>query len=82
MKRVTIGAFEAKTHLSGLLDRAAMGTRFIITKRGRPVAELIPYTQGRPGPDLGRVLSEFRVVREAVGDPMDILELRDEGRKR
>jgi len=38
----TIGAFEAKTHLSKLLDLAAMGERFTITKRGKPVAMLVP----------------------------------------
>lgn len=38
----TIGAFEAKTHLSKLLREARAGKRFIITQRGQPVAELRP----------------------------------------
>lgn len=38
----TIGAFDAKTKLSELLDRAARGESFQITKHGRPVARLIP----------------------------------------
>jgi prevent-host-death family protein len=38
----SIGAFEAKTHLSSLLDRAERGERITITKRGRPVAMLVP----------------------------------------
>lgn len=37
-----IGAFEARTHLPRLLQRVAAGERFVITRRGRPVAELIP----------------------------------------
>jgi len=37
-----IGAFEAKTHLSKLLRQARAGKHFIITQRGRPVAELRP----------------------------------------
>ena len=77
----TIGAFEAKTHLSKLLDRAARGTRFVITKRGRPVAQLVPYVEGRTACDRMSVLAEFRSIRQAAGDPVDILELRDDGRK-
>ena len=37
-----VGAYEAKTHLSRLLERVEKGERFIITKHGRPVAELKP----------------------------------------
>ncbi|HEX8312031.1 MAG TPA: type II toxin-antitoxin system prevent-host-death family antitoxin [Chthoniobacteraceae bacterium] len=37
-----IGAFDAKTHLSALLERVASGESFTITKRGMPVAELRP----------------------------------------
>lgn len=37
----TIGALEAKTHLSELLDRAAGGEEIVITKHGKPVARLI-----------------------------------------
>ena len=38
-----IGAFEAKTQLSQLLQRVQAGERFIITRHNRPVAELIPF---------------------------------------
>ena len=38
-----IGAFEAKTHLPQLLRRVTAGERFVITRHGRPVAELIPF---------------------------------------
>ncbi len=30
----TIGAFDARTHLSNLLERASQGEEIIITKRG------------------------------------------------
>jgi|LSQX01.1.fsa_nt_gb prevent-host-death family protein len=39
---MNIGAYEAKTHLSTLLDRVAKGERFVITKHGVPVAVLQP----------------------------------------
>ncbi|HZZ43623.1 MAG TPA: type II toxin-antitoxin system prevent-host-death family antitoxin [Tepidisphaeraceae bacterium] len=38
----TIGAFEAKTRLSELLDRTEQGETFQITKHGRLVGKLIP----------------------------------------
>lgn len=38
----TVGAYEAKTHLSRLLDRVAGGEILTITRRGHPVARLVP----------------------------------------
>lgn len=37
-----IGAFEAKTHLSRLLDEVSEGSTIYITKHGKRVAELRP----------------------------------------
>ncbi len=54
-----IGAFEAKTRLSELLDNVKNGHVYRITKRGKPIAELRPIAvdAGRPtfGADRGRV---------------------------
>ena len=59
MKTQTIGAFEAKTHFSELLEKVHEGTLFIVTKRGKPVAQLGPTEAGvlRPvyGSAKGRV---------------------------
>ena len=52
----TIGAFDAKTRLSELLERAAKGESFEITKHGRPVGKLVP-------PDTAR---DPRLIAEAV----------------
>jgi len=38
----SLGAYEAKTHFSALLDRVARGERIAITKHGVPVAYLVP----------------------------------------
>lgn len=53
----TIAAFDAKTRLSELLDRAAKGETFQITKHGRPVGKLVP-------PDNAR---NPQLIAEAVG---------------
>ena len=39
----SIGAFEAKTHFSRILEKAEKGENFIVTKRGKPVAQIIPF---------------------------------------
>lgn len=55
----TINLYEAKTHLSQLVERAAAGEEIIIAKAGRPKARLVPVqkTQRRRKPGLwkGRV---------------------------
>ena len=37
-----IGACEARTHFSRLLDRVAQGESLTITRHGKPVARLMP----------------------------------------
>lgn len=37
-----VGAFEAKNKLSALLDQVEQGVEIVITRRGRPVARLMP----------------------------------------
>ena len=39
---VSVGAYEAKTRLSELLDRVEKGEQIVITRYGRPIARLIP----------------------------------------
>jgi prevent-host-death family protein len=60
MQATEIGAFEAKTRLSELLQRVRKGAVFLITKRGYPIAELrpvnLPERRPRFGCDKGRVL--------------------------
>jgi len=39
-----VNVHEAKTHLSRLLERVAMGEEIVLAKAGRPVARLVPVT--------------------------------------
>ena len=83
----TVGAFEAKTQFSRLLEGAVAGARCVITKHGRPVAELIPYSQERTDRHLELVLDQLRAMRDEiarvpVADAPTIRALRDEGRTR
>jgi prevent-host-death family protein len=38
----TVGAFEAKTHLSTLLEQVERGEEITITRHGRAIAKLVP----------------------------------------
>jgi prevent-host-death family protein len=40
-----IGAFEAKTHFSQIIDKVEHGADYIVTRRGKPVAKIIPIEQ-------------------------------------
>ena len=39
---ITVGSFEAKTKLAELLDKVEAGETVTITRRGKPVAKLVP----------------------------------------
>jgi prevent-host-death family protein len=47
-----VSLYDAKTHLSRLVDRAAAGEEIVITKNGVPQARLVaaPSTRGRRRP--------------------------------
>jgi prevent-host-death family protein len=67
MKPKEIGAFEAKTRLSELLDRVDKGAAYVITKRGRPVAEL------RPAAPKGQLLFGSDAGRITIAENFDAL---------
>ena len=78
---ITIGAFEAKTHLSSLLDRVAAGEEIVITKHGKPVARLI----GAQGTDQVRArdaVEMLKTLRKSTTlGGLSWKKLRDEGRR-
>jgi prevent-host-death family protein len=76
----TIGAFEAKTHLSSLLERVAKGERFTITKHGKPLAQLVPVDQRSPV-EIEAIIQRMEAI--AAGQTLggDWKEFRDSGRK-
>ncbi len=45
----SVNVYEAKTHLSQLLDRAAAGEEIIIARSGRPVARLVALAEPAAG---------------------------------
>lgn len=75
----TVSAYEAKTHLSALLERADAGESVTITKHGRPIARLVPVVER---PDVRQVAAELGEFRASLGDEtIDVRSLIDEGRR-
>jgi prevent-host-death family protein len=77
-----IGIFEAKTHLSSLLDRVAKGEKITITKHGIPAAILIPPGDQRLKLSHAEVVEGMRALRQRVrkGKP-GIREMIQSGRR-
>lgn len=48
-----VGAFEAKTHLSGILGKVADGHTYYVTKRGKRIAEIRPIVARPNKRELG-----------------------------
>lgn len=60
-----IGAYAAKTHLPKLLQRVEKGERFVITRHGRPVAELAPVGK-RDEKSIRRAIGDLRSLRDEL----------------
>jgi prevent-host-death family protein len=76
----SIGAFDANTRLGDLLDRVEHGEAITITRRGRPVARIVPVAA--EGEDAQRAAAELRELRRANRlEGLDWKALRDEGRR-
>ena len=84
MKRDTskIGAFEAKTHLPELLRQTASGKSFVIHRRGKPVARLVPPVAETPPETPSNLVVEFRSIRERVRGSVRVRDLVKAGRRR
>jgi prevent-host-death family protein len=74
--RAFVGAFQAKTHFSQLLERVAKGEEITITKHDRPVARLVPAER----PSREHVASLFRqmdALRQSLPRSKDKTPLKD-----
>jgi prevent-host-death family protein len=79
---MVVGAYDAKTHFSDLLNRVAKGETITITKHGVPVAKLVPIESEATKPNVKEVIEQLRKFREGHKlDGLSIRELIDEGRR-
>jgi prevent-host-death family protein len=78
----TVGAYEAKTHLSELLEKVEAGAEITITKHGAPVARLVPVKK-EANPEE-RAAAIRRIQKLASGLSLSGLRVKDlisEGRR-
>ncbi len=53
--------YEAKTHLSRLVEEAARGKPFIIAKAGKPLVEVVPLEAPEPLRPVGFYKGELKI---------------------
>lgn len=79
---ITIGIFEAKAVLGQLAQAAADGEVVLLTRRGKPLAELRPPAGESASAHTREAIEALRTFRQAhVMEPFDIEELVSEGRR-
>jgi prevent-host-death family protein len=81
MKSAEVSAFEAKTHLAELLRETEAGRSFVIRRRGKAVARLVPPAKDALTRSLPQVLTSFQEIRKRVRGTVRIRELIEEGRR-
>jgi prevent-host-death family protein len=78
-----IGAFEAKTHFSQIIEKVEHGADYVVTKRGKPVAKIIPFEQ-QPEMTFEEAVVKLKEMRKLYrGKPgsFNIREAIEDGRK-
>jgi prevent-host-death family protein len=59
-----VGIFEAKTHLSNLVDEVAKGGEVVITRHGKPVAKLVRAEERHTPEAIARRRQAIATLRE------------------
>jgi prevent-host-death family protein len=78
----TVGAFEAKTHLSELLQRVGRGEKITITRHGVPAAMLVPVEGMGAKLTHREVVEGMRALRKRIKpDSLSVREMVNEGRR-
>jgi prevent-host-death family protein len=78
-----VGAFDAKTKLSELLDRVEKGEVIVITRHGTPVARLAPYEEAIDGSRIRKAGQRLLALSKGAHLPKGVTlrDLIDEGRR-
>ena len=69
IRLMEVNIHEAKTHLSRLLERVAMGEEVIIAKAGKPIAKLVSVDRSKRKRVLGTAEGDF-TVPDDFNDPL------------
>lgn len=75
----TVGTFDGKTHFSQLVSEAEAGETIIITRKGRPVAQLCPLAPTTDTLSADEALARILSRSHTLG--VSIRTLLEEGRR-
>ena len=77
-----VGAYEAKTHFSALLEKVESGEEITITRHGTPVARLVPIKKELTTAERRKVIEDWinRPDKPTLGG-LKIRDLINEGRR-
>ncbi len=65
MLSTSIAVFQAKTHLSAILEEVNNGKSFTITRHGQPVARIVPIAAAEARPRRGSAKGgSFRMAKD------------------
>jgi prevent-host-death family protein len=78
---ITIGAYDAKTHFSELLDKVADGEQVIITKHRVSVARLVPAGSSSHQPLAETIVALRKFRRNQKATVAEIAAMIREGRR-
>jgi len=81
MRPRSINIYEAKTHLSKLVDRAAAGEDVLISRAGKPVARLTRLQEPKRTVRFGLLKGSVKVAKDFDAPLPDDLQARFEGRE-
>ena len=81
-RRNTISAYEAKTHLSELLEKVEAGEEITITKHGAPVAKLVPIRKEASAVQRAAAINRIRHLSAGLSlGGLKVRDLINEGRR-
>ena len=78
----TVGAYEAKTHLSELLEKVEAGEEITITRHGSPVAKLVPVKKKATADERAAAIQRIQMLGASLSlGGLKAKHLIEEGRK-
>jgi len=78
----SVGAYEAKTHFSELLEQVEAGEEITITKHGTPVARLVPVIKNYTVAERRTAIDRIKTLSQGLSlGGLKIRDLINEGRR-
>ncbi|MFZ0978268.1 MAG: type II toxin-antitoxin system prevent-host-death family antitoxin [Candidatus Acidiferrales bacterium] len=78
----TIGAYQAKTHLSKLLEKVGAGEEIVITRHGAAVAKLVPVKKETTAEERAAAIARIQKLGASLSlGGLKVKDLIAEGRR-